>query len=94
MFIAALEYRKYVQRPRSADEKAKKLTSLALKEKKINESELSFQPIMQQIMSDYRRGVDILDPDWFTKADLEEFAEKNKITHAPLVIEFIDRAKN
>ena len=33
MFIASLEYRKYIQRPRTPEEKNNKLISLALKAK-------------------------------------------------------------
>ena len=93
MFIASLEYRKFVQQPRTSDEKTKKLTDLAFKEKARTKSNLSYQEIMKTILEDYRVGVDILDPDVFPREDIAEFAKENKITNDPLVIEFIKKAK-
>ena len=93
MFIAALEYRKFVQRTRTADERNKKLTALALREKSVNESELSEKQIIQGILNDYRNGVDILDPDLFSASDIEEFATQNRITKDPMVIRFIELAR-
>lgn len=93
MFIAALEYRKYVQKPRTAIEKNKKLTDLAIKEKAVSKSALSCEELIDIILNDYRNGVDILDPDVFPKEDIESFAVENKIDRDPLVIKFIESAK-
>ena len=93
MFIAALEYRKYIQRPRTADQKNKKLISLALREKKATHSNLPYQDIVREIARAYNAGEDILDPEIFPKEAIIEFAKENKIEEDRMVKMFIEKAQ-
>lgn len=92
MFIAALEYRKYIQRPRTAQEKDQKLIKLALKEKKLTKSNRPYQEIIRDIAGAFNTGEDILDPDIFPKEAIEEFAKEHGIENDRMVRQFIDRA--
>lgn len=93
MFIPALEYRKYIQRPRTADEKNKKLISLALKEKKLSRSDAPYQEFVNEIARAFHAGEDILDPEIFSKEAIAEFARQNKIENDRMVQEFINQAQ-
>lgn len=93
MFIPALEYRKYVQKPRTADEKNKKLINLALKEKKVSRSNLPYQDIVREIARAFHAGEDILDPEIFSKEAILEFAKENSIENDRTVQQFIEKAK-
>lgn len=93
MFIAALEYRKYVQRPRTNDEKNKKLISLALREKKLSRSKAPYQEFAKEIARAFNVGEDILDPEIFPREAIIEFARENKIENDRKVQEFIEKAQ-
>lgn len=92
MFIPALEYRKYIQRPRSAEEKNKKLINLALKTKKVTRSNLPYQDIVREIARAFNAGEDILNPEIFPKEAIAQFAKENKIENDPMVEKFIEKA--
>ena len=92
MFIAALEYRKYIQKPRTAEQKDKKLINLALREKRETRSNLPYQEIVREIARAYNAGEDILDPEIFSKEAIIEFAKENKIENDRTVLRFIDQA--
>ena len=68
MFIASLEYRKYIQRPRTPEEKNNKLISLALKAKKLARSNEPYSVFVREIERAFNAGEDILDPDVFLAA--------------------------
>ena len=93
MFIASLEYRKYIQKPRTAEEKDKKLITLALKQKKLTKSVRPYQEIIHEIVRDFKEGIDILDPEIFEREDIVEFAKENNILEDSMVQKFIERAK-
>ena len=82
MIIPALEYRRFLQRPRTPAERKAKLASLVVKAKVTEE----------QIIASYERGDDILDPDIFPKEDIETFAKEERIEKDPMVLAFIERA--
>ena len=92
MFIAALEYRKYVQKPRTNQEKDQKLIKLALREKKATHSNLPYQDIVREIARAFNAGEDILDPAIFPKESIIEFAKENKIENDRTVQKFIEQA--
>ncbi len=93
MFNAALEYRRYVQKEHSDDEKRQKLANLASKEKTVKKDDRPLKAIMAVIMDSYIHGYDILDPEYFEREDIEEFAKEYGIQGDPQVIEFIKRAQ-
>ena len=93
MFNPALEYRKYIQKPRTAEEKDKKLIKLALKFKALTKSCRPYQEIIYGIERDFKAGNDLLDPEIFEREDLVAFAEENKIINDPIMLRFIERAK-
>ena len=83
MIIPALEYRRFVQKPRTAKEKEAKLKSIASRTK----------VSVPEILTSYEKGDDILDPDLFPKEDIIEFAKEEKIENDPLVLAFIQRSR-
>ena len=93
MFIPALEYRKYIQKPRTAEQKDKKLIALALRERKETGSKLSYQDIVREIARAFNAGEDILDPEIFPKEAIIEFAKENKIENDRTVQRFIEQAQ-
>ena len=93
MFNPALEFRKYIQRPRTAQERDQKLIKLALKEKKLSKSNSPYQEIVREIARAYNAGEDILDPDIFPKEEIMEFAKENNIENDRTVLRFIERAQ-
>lgn len=92
MFVPALEYRKFVQRNRTDQEREKKLADLAFKVKVSKKDNRPATAIMREIMDSYLHGYDILDPEFFEKEDIISFAEQNGIQKDPQVIDFINRA--
>ena len=92
MFVPALEYRKFVQRNRTDQEREKKLADLAFKVKVSKKDNRPATAIMREIMDSYLHGYDILDPEFFEKEDIEAFAKENGIQKDPQVIDFINRA--
>lgn len=93
MFIAALEYRKYLQKARSGDEKQTKLIALALKEKKLSRSNAPYQFFVKEIVRAFNAGEDILDPEIFPREEIVRFARENKIENDQKVQEFIELAQ-
>ncbi len=93
MFIPSLEYRKYIQKPRTAEQKNKKLISLALRAKRIERSNKPYQEFVREIARAFNAGEDILSPDLFPREDIEAFAMENEITNDRMVTTFIDQAK-
>lgn len=93
MFDPALEYRKYVQRRHTDEEKRQKLANLASKVRTTKKDERPLTAIMEVIMDAYRHGDDILDPEFFEREDIVYFAEENGIQDDPMVVEFINRAQ-
>lgn len=93
MFNPALEYRKYIQKPRTATEKDQKLIKLALRFKELTKSVRPYQEIIYEIARDFKAGNDLLDPEIFEREDIEAFAKENKISNDPMVLQFIERAK-
>jgi len=93
MFIASLEYRKYIQRPRTPEEKNNKLISLALKAKKLARSNEPYSVFVREIERAFNAGEDILDPEVFPKESIIEFAKQNKIENDRKVKEFIELAQ-
>ena len=93
MFIAALEFRKFLQRERSESERQSKLTELAVKwlSKRdcIYAKTTPIEIVEKAIVDSYTNGDDILDPQFFTKEDIIAFAEENGITSDPQVKKFI-----
>lgn len=92
MFTPALEYRKYIQKPRTPQEKDQKLIRLALKEKKVTRSNRPYQEIVREIARAFHAGEDLLDPEIFSKESIIEFAKENEIENDRMVRQFIDRA--
>lgn len=93
MFIPALEYRKYIQRPRTAEQKNQKLINLALRAKKIEKSNRPYQEFVREIARAFYAGEDILSPEIFPREDIEEFAKENGILNDNTVQKFIDLAQ-
>ena len=93
MFDPALEYRKFVQRARSDEEKQNKLASLAIKVRLMKKDIRPVQAIVSVILESYTHGDDILDPELFEREDIQSFAAENGIQDDPLVVEFINRAQ-
>lgn len=93
MFDPALEYRKYVQRDRSEEEKRQKLANLASKTRTAKKDDRPLTVIMRMIMDSYIHGNDILDPEFFEREDIVQFAKENGIQDDPQVREFIRRAQ-
>jgi hypothetical protein len=83
MFIAALAYRQFVQRDRTPEQKKLRLAKIAARAGMTEE----------EVLSDYERGTDILDPEAFWKEDILQFARENNISDDPLVLAFLSRAK-
>jgi len=92
MFDPALEYRKFVQRKRTIDEKQAKLTELALRVR-AKEPERSLREVLNAIVTSYQKGEDILSYELFEREDIEAFAKKNKIQNDPQVRTFIELAQ-
>ena len=82
MIIPALEYRRFLQKPRTPAERKAKLAALVIRTKLTEE----------QILASYENGDDILDPDIFPKEDIETFAKEERIEKDPMVLAFIERA--
>ena len=93
MFIAALEYRKYIQRQRTPEEKNSKLIALALKAKKLAKSNDPYSVFVRDIERAFNAGEDILDPEIFPKEAIIQFAKENKIENDRKVKEFIELAQ-
>ena len=97
MFIPSLEYRRFVQRGRTAEEKRAKLTALALtwlkKRDCIFPKDTPIEVVVRDIEDSYERGLDILDPDLFPREDIIRFAEENGVAGDPMVIDFINRSR-
>ena len=93
MFIAALEYRKYIQKKRTPEQKENKLIKLALKEKKLAKSNHPYQEFAREIARAFNAGEDILDPELFPREAIIEYARENGIENDRMVKEFIERAK-
>ena len=93
MFNPALEYRKYIQKPRTPQEKDQKLIRLALKEKKVCKLNVPYQEIVREIARSFNAGEDILDPSIFSRESIIEFAKEHEIENDRMVREFIDRAQ-
>ena len=93
MFIAALEFRKFLQRSRSESEKQSKLNELAAKwlsrRDCIFPKSTPIEVVEKAIVDEYNTGGDILDPEFFSKEDIIRFAQENKITSDPMVKKFI-----
>lgn len=93
MFIPALELRRYLQEERSESERDLKLVELATKwlSKRdcIYPKSTPLQAVIDDIVESYTKGLDILDPECFSKADLVEFAETYGLTKDPMVIKAI-----
>ena len=83
MIIPALEYRRFMQRPRTVAERQHKLAKLAERAKTTQSG----------ILASYAKGDDILDPDIFTREDIIAFAKEERIENDPLVQEFIKRSR-
>ena len=83
MIIPALEYRRYLQRPRTIAARKAKLASLAIKTSTTED----------EILASYESGEDLLDPSIFWREDLQAFAKENKIERDPLMVAFIARSK-
>ena len=92
MFDPALEYRKFVQRKHTIDEKQSKLTSLALQVRAKNPNK-PLKDILNNIVDSYRKGDDILSYELFEREDIIEFATKNRILNDPQVQTFIALAE-
>lgn len=93
MFDAALEYRRFLQKERSLQEKEAKLAALAAKSLQKTKSKLSLQEEKDEIYRRYQSGDDLLDPAIFERESIEEFALKFKIQNDPQVVQFISMAK-
>ena len=92
MFDPALEYRKFVQRARTEEQRKAKLTALA-ERWMARTGDCSVEEAIRRILYNYSVGYDILDPDFFDREDIQEFAERNGIERDPQVIAFIKRAQ-
>ena len=93
MFNPALEYRKFIQRERTDEEKRQKLATLAFKVRAAKKDERPITAIIAVIMDAYIHGYDILDPEFFEREDIVAFAEENGIQNDPQVVEFVNRAQ-
>ena len=93
MFDPALEYRKYIQKPRTASEKDSKLIALALKFKARSKSNRPYQEFIHEIARDFKAGTDILSPDIFPKEDIIEWAKENKVENDSTVLKFVEMAQ-
>ena len=93
MFDPALEYRKYVQRKHTDEEKRQKLANLASKVRTTKKDTRPLTAIMAVILESYTHGDDILDPELFEREDIVSFALENGIQDDPMVVEFINRAQ-
>lgn len=93
MFIPPLEFRKYVQKPRNSDEKKQKLIELA--ERWLHRRDCPYPPttplsvVVADIQESYDKGLDILDPQFFTKEDIIAFAKENGLLSDPMVLAII-----
>lgn len=89
MYKQVLQYRRFVQTFRSEVEKRNKLRSIAERMR----GDGAVEAKMRAILEAFRRGDDILDPEFFDREDIVAFAEQNGVQNDPLVVEFIGRAK-
>ena len=96
-FDPTLEYRRFVQMPRTEEQKATKLDGLAQRVRKHPELTISVIPtdqgIIAAILEDYNRGGDILDPELFDREDIAEFALEYGIQDDPQVLASVAAAK-
>ena len=90
MFIPSLEYRKFMQKRRTETEQERFITDLAFKAKAASKDPRGWREIAAEILDDYEAGVDILDPEFFEREDIVEFAAKNGVADDPLVKRFIE----
>ena len=97
MFIAALEYRRFLQGRRTEDEKREKLTELAktwLKKRDcIFDKSTPLEIVERDILDSYEKGLDILDPELFSREDLINFAQSYGVAGDPMVIQFIQKSR-
>ena len=95
-FDPVLEYRRFTQVYRSEEEKAMKLNALAGTTRMHRElliGKLPKEKIIAAILDGYRRGEDILDPNFFDRQDIVDFATENGLLNDPQVLAAITAAK-
>ena len=96
MFIAALELRKFLQSERTVEERQMKLKELALAWLKRRDNPFPKGTpeglVMKEIEEEYNNGIDILDPEFFSREDIIVFAREHKIEGDPMVKNYIRRA--
>ena len=88
MFIAELELRKFLQKPRTQSEVDAKLAKLA---ERVDKNDIP--GASARILRGYQMGEDIPDPAFFWREDIEQFAKDYHLTNDILVQRFIALAR-